>query len=59
MKNLSSIPENALLVMVGIVRLYPRIPLEKGLKHLDKQGKKSIPTGDLVKMVGSVLKNDF
>ena len=45
--------------MVGIVRLYPRIPLEKGLKHLDKQGKKSIPTGDLVKMVGSVLKNDF
>ena len=33
--------------MVGIVRLYPRIPLEKSLKHLDKQGKKSIPTGDL------------
>ena len=60
-KNLSTIPENAILVTADVVRLYPSIPPEAGLRALrealDKHVKKCIPTGNLVKMAEFGLKN--
>ena len=60
-KNLSTIPENAILVTADVVRLYPSIPPEAGLtalrEALDKHFKKCIPTGNLVKMAEFGLKN--
>ena len=54
MENLSTIPNNAVLVTADTVELYPYITHEAGIrvlrKALDKQGKNSIPTEDLVKM---------
>ena len=62
-KNLSTIPDNAILVTADIVGLYPSIPHEAGLRALrealDKQDKKCIPTEDLIKMAEFVLKNNF
>ena len=62
-KNLTTIPDNVILVTADVVRLYPSIPLEVRLKALrealDKQDKKYIPTKDLVKMAEFVLKNNF
>ena len=62
-KNLSTIPNNAILVTADVVRLYPSIPHEAGLRALrealEKQDKKCIPTEDLVKMAEFVLKNNF
>ena len=53
-KNLSTIPDNAILVTADVVGLYPSILHEAGLRALrealDKQDKKCIPTEDLVKM---------
>ena len=49
------------LVTADVVRLYPSIPPEAGLKALrealDKHFKKCIPTGNLVKMAEFGLKN--
>ena len=46
-KNLSTIPDNAILVTADLVGLYPSIPHKAGLRSLrealDKQDKKSIP----------------
>ena len=54
---------NAILVTINVGEFYPRIPHEVGLRvfreALNKQDKNSIPTEDLVKMVGFVLKNNF
>ena len=62
-KNVSIIPDNAILVTGDVVGLYPSIPHEAGLRALretlDKQDKKCIPTEDLVKMAEFVLKNNF
>ena len=62
-KNLSTIPDNVILVTADVVGLYPSIPHEAGLRALrealDKQDKKCIPTEDLVKMAEFVLKNNF
>ena len=62
-KNLSSIPENAILVTAVAVGLYPSMVHKAGLralkKVLDKQGKKSICTVNLAKTAGFVLKNNF
>ena len=62
-KNLSTIPDNAILVTVDVVGLYPSTPPGAGLRThreaLDKQGKKGIPTEDLVKMAEFVLKNKY
>ena len=57
-KNLSTIPDSAILVTVEVVGLYPSTPHEADLSFLrealDKQDKKSIPTEDFVKMPGFV-----
>ena len=62
-RNFSTIPGNAILVTADVVRLYPSIPHEAGLRVLreaiDKQDRKSIPTEDLVKTAEFVLKNNF
>lgn len=59
-KNLSSIPENAILVTADVLELYASISYETNSRTLretlDKQDKKSIATEDLVKMVGLVLR---
>ena len=56
-KNLSTIPDNAILVTVDLVGFNPIIPDESGLRAfrevLDKQDKKCIPTDNFV------LKNNF
>ena len=46
-KNLSTIPDNTILVTADLVGLYPSIPHKAGIRSLrealDKQDKKSIP----------------
>ena len=58
-KNLSIIPDNAILVTADVVGLYPNVTHEAGLRAfrevLDKQGKKCILKEDLVKMAVFVL----
>ena len=62
-KNLGTIPNKAFLVTADVVELYLSILYEAGLRLLreavDKQDKKSIPTEDLIKVAGLVLKNNF
>ena len=62
-KNLSTIPDNAIVVTVDVVGLHPSIPHEAGLRALrealDKQGIKCIPTEDLVKMAEFVLMSNY
>ena len=62
-KNLGSLPENAILVTVDVVGLYPSIPLEAGLQALEEalenRKHKQIPNGKLLKMAQFVLKNKF
>ena len=56
---LSTLPDNAILVTAVVVGLYPSIPHEGGLKAireaLDKQEVKCIPTEDLVVCVKEQL----
>ena len=63
MKNLSSIPEDTILVTVDVVNLCPSIPHTAGLAALrdalDNREVKNIPTEDLVKMAEFVLKNNY
>ena len=60
-KNLTDIPEGAILVTADVVSLYPSIPHQSGLealkKALDARENKFISTDDLVKMAEFVLKN--
>ena len=62
-KNLSCLPDSAILVATDIVGLYPTIPLEASLKTLrealKKENEKSIPKEDLVNITEFVLKNNF
>ena len=62
-KHLTNIPDNAILVSADVVRLYPSIPQEAGLRALkailDRREEKKVSTEDLVKMVKFVLKNNY
>ena len=62
-KNLGSLPENAILVTADVVGLYPSIPHEAGLQALEEalenRNHKQIPTDKLLKMAQFVLKNNF
>ena len=62
-KNIHSIPDNAMLVTADVVGLYPSIPHSAGWnslkKALEKQVNKQIPTSDLVKMEEFVLSNNY
>ena len=53
-KNINTLPENAILVTANVVGLYPSIPHEAGLsaleKALDNRSVKKIPTENLIKM---------
>ena len=63
LKNISTLPENAILVTADVVSLYPSIPHQAGLsalkKALENKSVKKIPTEDLIKMAEFVLKNDL
>ena len=63
MKNLGSLPENAILVTGDVFGLYPSIPHEAGLQALEEilenRDYKEISTDKLVKMAQFVLKNNF
>ena len=62
-KNLGSLPENAILVTADVVGLYPSTPHEAGLQALEEalenRNHKQIPTDKLLKMAQFVLKNNF
>ena len=62
-KNVSTTHDNDILVTADVMGLYPNILHEASLKALnkvwDKQDKKSVATGDLVRMAEFVLKNSF
>ena len=62
-KNLGSLPENAVLVTANVVGLHPSIPYEAGLQALEEalenRNHKQISTEKLVKMAQFVLKNKF
>ena len=62
-RKLGKIPEDAILVTVDVVGLYPSIPHNVGLRALkealEKREQKKIPTEDLVEMAEFVLKNNF
>ena len=60
-KNISTLPENAILVTADVVGLYPSIPHQAGLSALKEaleiKSVKKIPTKKLNKMAEFVLKN--
>ena len=60
---IGDIPENAILVTVDVVGLYPSIPHKAGLKALknvlEKREQKHFPTEKLINMAEFVLKNNF
>ena len=62
-KELGSVPQNALLVTVDVVRLYPSIPHQDGLDSLstklEQREDKKIHTEDLLKMAQFVPKNNW
>ena len=62
-KSLRRIPEDAFLVTVDVVGLYPSIPQDVGLKalykKLEERSDKKVPSADLVDMAEFVLKNNF
>ena len=61
-KELGSVPQNALLVTVDVVKLYPSIPHQDGLDalsiKLEQREDKEVPTEDLLKMAQFFLKNN-
>ena len=62
-KNIRSIPDDAMLVTADVVGLYPSIPHSAGLnslkKALENRVNKQIPTSDLGKMAKFVLSNNY
>ena len=62
-KNLQTIPSDAILVIVDVVGFYQIIPHECGLNYvkevLDKREKKLVSTEDLLQMLGFVLENNY
>ena len=62
-QNLILMLENAILVTMDVVGLYPSIPHETGLKSLsevlDKREQNTIATSELIRMADFVLKNNY
>ena len=62
-KNISTLPENAILLTADAVGLYPSIPQQAGLsalkEALENRSVKNIPTENLIKMAEFVLKNNL
>ena len=63
MKRIGKVPEGSFLVTADVVGLYPSIPHKEGIlalkSKLEEQTSSKIPTNDLVKLAGFVLKNNF
>ena len=63
LKSFKHIFSNSILETADVVGLYPSIPYESGLnaitKALDNRERKSIPTEDILKMLGFVWKNGY
>ena len=63
LRELGSVPQNALLVTVDVVGLYPSIPHQDGLDalsiKLEQREDKKISTEDLLEMAQFVLKNNY
>ena len=63
LKDLGEIPVVPILVTADVVGLYPSIPHTEGLevlrKQYDKFLHKKVPTEDIIKMAGFVLKTTF
>ena len=62
-KNISALPENAILVTADVVGLYPSIPHQDGLsalkEALENKSVNKIPTENLIKMAEFFLKNNL
>ena len=62
-KNISTFPENAILVTADVVGLYPSIPHQAGLnalkEALENKSVKKIPIENLIKIAEFVLKNNL
>ena len=62
-KNMRSVPDNAMLVTADVVGLYSSIPHSAGLnsskKAFENRVNKQIPTNDLVNMAKFVLSNNY
>lgn len=60
--NIDSLPQNAILVTIDVVGLYPHIPHNKGLdairRALDKQDNQETPTDLIVDLAELVLRNN-
>ena len=63
LKELGSLPKNAILCTIDVVGLYPNIPHKEGLasirKHLDNRENKEVTTETLVELADIVLKNNY
>ena len=63
LKELGSLPKNAILCTIDVVDLYPNIPHKEGLasitKHLDNRENKEVTTDTLVELADIVLKNNY
>ena len=63
LKELGSLPKNAILCTIDVVGLYPNISHKEGLasirKHLDNRENKEVTTDTLVKLADTVLKNNY
>ena len=62
-KNISTFPENVILVTADVVGLYPSVPHQAALsalkEALENMSVKKIPTDKLIKMAKFVLKNNL
>ena len=62
-KNISTLPENAILVTADVVGLHPSIPHQAAVnalkEALENRSVKKIPTENLIKMAEFVLKNNL
>ena len=62
-KNISTLPENSILVTADVVGLCPSIPHQAALsalkEALENGSMKKIPTENLIKMAEFVLKNNL
>ena len=62
-ENISTLPENTILVMADVVGLYPSILHQHGLiahkEALENRSVKKIPTENLIQMAEFVLKNNL
>ena len=63
LKELGSLPKNAMLCTIDVVGLYRNIPHEEGLasirKHLDNRENKEVTTDTLVELANIILKNNY